>query len=71
MFCVCDVGQANANLPRTFGDAMVHISHFDVMVKADFPLPEIHKTEISPVEEKIGQFIADNLVEDGATLQMG
>jgi len=58
-------------MPRTFGDAMVHISHFDVMVKADSPLPEIHTTVITPVEEKIGQYIADNLVADGATLQMG
>ena len=49
----------------------MHISHFDALVKADFPLPEMHKTVITPIEEKIGQHIADNLVADGATLQMG
>jgi len=65
------IGQVNSNLPRTFGDGIVHISHFDALVKADFPLPEIHKTVITPIEEQIGQHIANNLVADGATLQMG
>jgi acyl-CoA hydrolase len=58
-------------MPRTFGDGVIHMSHFDAMVKADVPLPEIHMTEATPVESKIGQLIADNLVQDGATLQMG
>jgi hypothetical protein len=65
------LGQVNVNMPRTFGDGVIHMSHFDSMVKADNPLPEIHKTDPTPVENKIGQLIADNLVQDGATLQMG
>jgi len=65
------IGQVNVNMPRTFGDGVIHMSHFDAMVQADYPLPESHKTAPTPVEEKIGQLIADNLVQDGATLQMG
>lgn len=65
------IGQVNKFMPRTFGDGVIHVSHFDAMVKADNPLPETHLTEATPVETKIGQLIADNLVQDGATLQMG
>jgi hypothetical protein len=36
-----------------------------------FPMPELKKGKPSEEEEKIGKLIADNLVEDGATLQMG
>ena len=58
-------------MPRTFGDGVIHKSHFDALVEADHPLPEIHNSNATEEEEKIGQFIADNLVMDGATLQMG
>lgn len=65
------IAQVNANQPRTFGDGIVHISHLDAMVEATHPLPELKKKVISDVEEKIGNFIATKLVDDGATLQMG
>lgn len=65
------VGQVNVNMPRTFGDGVIHISHFDSLVQADHPLPAIHDFKATQTEAKIGQLIADNLVQDGATLQMG
>lgn len=37
----------------------------------EFKLPELKVKPESPEEAKIGQFIAENLVDDGATLQMG
>ena len=58
-------------MPRTFGDGIIHKSHFDFMVESDEPLPEMHMKKASAVEHKIGSFIAENLVEDGATMQMG
>jgi acyl-CoA hydrolase len=58
-------------MPRTFGDGMVHESHFDALVYADFPLPESSYSELSQEERKIGEIIATNLVEDSATLQFG
>lgn len=65
------IGQVNPRVPRTQGDALVHTSHFDALVKGELELPE-HKTPVlSDVEKAIGKHIADNLVEDGATLQMG
>jgi len=68
---VCCTAQVNPNMPRTFGDGVIHKSHFDALVEVDHPLPEIHTAPATETEDKIGQFIADNLVMDGATLQMG
>ncbi len=61
----------NPSLPRTFGDSLVHQSHVDVMVDVDYPLPELKTEEPNDVERSIGKLIAENLVDDGATLQMG
>ncbi|XP_035228626.1 4-hydroxybutyrate coenzyme A transferase-like [Stegodyphus dumicola] len=65
------IGQVNPRLPRTFGDATIHISHFDALVEGERELPE-HKADVlTDVELNIGKLIANNLVENGATLQMG
>ena len=58
-------------MPRTFGDGVIHVSHFDALVEHDEALPELKSHSTTPEEQKIGRFIADNLVQDGATLQMG
>ncbi|KAF7271656.1 hypothetical protein GWI33_015505 [Rhynchophorus ferrugineus] len=65
------VAQVNPRLPRTFGDGIIHISHIDYAVKVDTPLPAHGGKPPSEVETLIGKNIAENLVEDGATLQMG
>lgn len=59
-------------MPRTFGDTVIHESHIDVMVENDFPLHERKLGGAASAEEKkIGQLIANELVDNGATLQMG
>lgn len=65
------IAQVNPNMPRTLGDGAVHMSKFAALVEVDTPLPE-HKLsdEPSPVEDAIGKLIAE-MVEDGATMQMG
>ncbi|XP_053619447.1 4-hydroxybutyrate coenzyme A transferase [Plodia interpunctella] len=65
------IAQVNVNMPRTFGDAIIHMSHIDYAVEDNTPLPDHGSKPPSPEEEKIGQLIGDNLVDDGATLQMG
>ncbi|CAH2059638.1 unnamed protein product, partial [Iphiclides podalirius] len=66
------VAQVNPHMPRTFGDAIIHVSHIDYAVRDSTPLPEHgSKGPASPEETKIGQLIGEHLVEDGATLQMG
>jgi acyl-CoA hydrolase len=59
-------------MPRTFGDGVIHSSHFDVLVEDhSFPLHLRKMVELGETSTKIGQIIADNLVDNGATLQMG
>lgn len=65
------VAQINRRMPRTFGDSIVHSSHFDAAIEIDTQLPMHGSTGPNEVENKIGKLIAENLVEDGATLQMG
>ncbi|CAH2006403.1 unnamed protein product [Acanthoscelides obtectus] len=65
------VAQVNPNMPRTFGDGIIHISHIDYACKVDQPLPTHGGQPPTEVEKQIGKNIAENLVEDGATLQMG
>ena len=60
----------NPNVPRAFGDAMFHMSDIDFFVEDDSPLFSIEPGIISDTDRKIGRFVAE-LVDDGATLQMG
>ncbi|HSM46555.1 MAG TPA: acetyl-CoA hydrolase/transferase C-terminal domain-containing protein [Draconibacterium sp.] len=60
----------NQNVPRAFGDAMFHINDIDLFVEDDSPLITKESGPISDTDRKIGRFVAE-LVEDGATLQMG
>ena len=64
------IAQVNPQMPRTFGDGILHISEIDYLVEVN-ALIYGHETEkISPLEDKIGNFIA-SLIEDESTLQMG
>ncbi|KAK0412670.1 hypothetical protein QR680_006344 [Steinernema hermaphroditum] len=66
------IAMVNKNMPRTFGDSIIHSSNIDVMVRDDsFALPELPVRSPGEQEAKIGKLIAENLVDDGATLQMG
>ncbi|CAK9301025.1 unnamed protein product [Gordionus sp. m RMFG-2023] len=65
------IGLINPQMPRTFGDSVIHMSHFHAITEDNFPLPELKAKAPSPKETAIGRIIAQNLVEDGATLQMG
>ncbi|KAL2730851.1 4-hydroxybutyrate coenzyme A transferase-like [Vespula squamosa] len=67
----CIVALVNKHMPRTFGDAIIHISHIDYAVHHDVPLPTHPVKKPSKEEEQIGKNIAENLILDGATLQMG
>ncbi|XP_050414234.2 4-hydroxybutyrate coenzyme A transferase isoform X2 [Patella vulgata] len=66
------IALANHNMPRTFGDGLIHQSHIDAMVEEKYvPIPERPQKSLSDAEIEIGRLIAENLVSDGATLQMG
>lgn len=60
----------NKNVPRSFGDAMIPISMIDIFVEHHSPLEPAHFTAPDEIELAIGKHCAE-LIEDGATLQMG
>jgi acyl-CoA hydrolase len=64
------IAQVNQYVPRTWGDAQIHISELDYLVEHNEPLYLHHNAPISELEQKIGRNVAE-LVEDGACLQMG
>ncbi|WP_411893551.1 acetyl-CoA hydrolase/transferase family protein [Winogradskyella sp. A2] len=64
------IAQVNKQMPRTFGDGIIHVTEIDAFVEVDAPLPVFPVTEPSILETKIGDYIAE-LIEDRSTLQMG
>jgi len=63
--------QVNEHMPRSLGDTVIHSSHFDWAVRHDCPLPTVPCITPNEIEQEIGKIIAQQLVEDGATLQLG
>lgn len=64
------IAQVNENMPRVHGNGIIHVSAMDALVRCDDPIFELPPPVLSPIELRIGEYIA-NLVEDGATLQTG
>ena len=64
------IAQVNKQMPRTFGDGIIHVSEVDAFVECDEPLPTHPVVEPTEIENKIGNNVA-SLIEDRSTLQMG
>ena len=64
------IAVVNKYVPRSFGDAIIPMSKIDIFVHDDTPLIEAPFSEPNETELKIGKYCAE-LIEDGATLQMG
>jgi len=62
--------EVNENMPWTYGDTLVHVSEVDYLVENHTPLVELPSIPPSDIEKQIGGYIAD-LIEDGATIQLG
>lgn len=62
--------EVNQFMPRVHGQSMIHISNVDVLIENDSPLPELISPPPGDEDRKIGMYIAE-LVEDGATIQLG
>ncbi|XP_023235815.1 uncharacterized protein LOC111635168 [Centruroides sculpturatus] len=67
----CVIAQVNSNQLKTFGDSQVHINRFDFLVEGHHELIEVPSKQTTEMDLKIGKLIADNLVDDGATFQIG
>jgi len=66
------IAEVNEQMPRTLGDAFIHISRLHHIVPVNYELPELMMADEGPNEttEMIAQYIAE-LIPDGATMQMG
>lgn len=64
------IAQINSFVPRSHGDGFIHISKIHFAIEHNEPLPQVFEPPLSETELMIGKNVA-NLVENGATLQMG
>ncbi len=64
------IAQTNANMPWTFGDALVDLDLIDVLVDANEPMPHAPVSSIDDASATIGQLVAAR-VSDGSTIQAG
>ena len=64
------VVEVNENMPRVFGESLLHISEVDAIVENHVPLIELPIAEEQPEDDAIGSYIAE-LIPDGATIQLG
>ena len=64
------VALVNPNVPWTHGDSFVHVSRLDYAVKWDGPLHEAGQQVPNQTQREIARHVAE-LIEDGATLQLG
>ncbi len=70
------IAQVNTEMPRSLGDSFIHINKIHHIVEYNEPIQELPQVdpnaskELLMVYDTIGRRVAD-LIEDGATLQMG
>lgn len=70
------IAQVNKQMPRSLGDSFIHINKIHFIVEHDAPIQELPQLdpncsqELLNIYDKIGINISE-LIEDGATLQLG
>jgi acyl-CoA hydrolase len=64
------IAQVNPNMPRVHGEGVIHHSRFQAMVWCEDPILDTPVTTPDALSCEIGRQVSE-LVEDGATLQVG
>lgn len=64
------IAQVNPNMPRTLGQAELHVYDMDLLVPVETPLLEYGPIELDETTSKIGENLA-SLVDNGCTLELG
>lgn len=62
--------EVNDNMPRVFGESLLHVSEVDQIVENTVPLLEMTVPKDRPEDDIIGPMLAE-MVPDGATIQLG
>nr|WP_314290373.1 acetyl-CoA hydrolase/transferase C-terminal domain-containing protein [uncultured Capnocytophaga sp.] len=64
------IAKVNEQMPRTYGDALIHIDEIDFLVEHNAPIFSLNLTQPNAIETQIARHIVP-LIEDGSTLQLG
>jgi 4-hydroxybutyrate CoA-transferase len=64
------IAEVTPNMPRTLGDAFIHVSQLDCIVETESSPIILQPPRISGTDEKIGGYCAE-LIKDGDCLQLG
>ncbi len=64
------IAQVNPHVPRTHGDGIIHVRNIDYAIDVNDPIHTYNPTGLSETDKLIGKHVAE-LIEDGATLQLG
>jgi acyl-CoA hydrolase/GNAT superfamily N-acetyltransferase len=65
------VAEVNPQMPRTFGNSLIHVKDIDAFVAVDHPLVEVPPpSSLSDVTQQIAHNCV-RLIEDGATIRLG
>ncbi|MFO7726838.1 MAG: acetyl-CoA hydrolase/transferase C-terminal domain-containing protein [Desulfonatronovibrio sp.] len=62
--------EVNENMPRVFGDSLLHVSEVDAVVENHAPLLQIPAPPFNPLDKTVGKLIAE-IIPDRAVLQLG
>ena len=62
--------EVNPNMPRVFGDSLLHVSEVDAIVEFEAPLMEFTVAKAKPEAKIIAKYISE-LIPNGATIQLG
>lgn len=65
------IAQVNERMPHVHGRTFVHESLVDYIVECDDPIPEVERQPPNDRQRTIGRLIAEHLIVDGSTLQIG
>ena len=64
------VAEINPNMPRTWGNTIIHVDQLYAAVGVYYPLPELVSDPIDDVSTAIGKHVS-GLIDDGDCLQLG
>ncbi|MGC9324343.1 MAG: acetyl-CoA hydrolase/transferase family protein [Desulfomonilia bacterium] len=64
------IAEVTPHMPRTLGDAFIHVSEIDCIVECDTRPIILSPPKITEIDEKIGGYCAE-LIKDGDCLQLG
>lgn len=62
--------EVNNKFPKTHGDVELHVNDIDLIIEADYEVPELPNVTPNEKDREIAKFIAD-MINDGDTIQLG